>query len=144
VVEGFLEGALKFWPVVLIGFGAYKIREHLKTEKPWRRLRNEKRRLTIVWSLILIGAGSLFLLGNFFPELRPWRLIAHYWSAPGSLCAILASHHHHLGISKLASYLRSHQDPAAGRRSMLSGGDGTARFPIDRGHHGNQSHKSLP
>ncbi|HEU0004347.1 MAG TPA: hypothetical protein VFS12_00030 [Terriglobia bacterium] len=33
-VEGFLEGALKFWPVVLIGFGAYKIREHLKTEKP--------------------------------------------------------------------------------------------------------------
>ena len=28
-IEGFLEGALRFWPVVLIGFGAYKIREHL-------------------------------------------------------------------------------------------------------------------
>ena len=42
---------------------------------------------TIVWSLILIGAGSLFLLGNFFPELRPWRLIAHYWSAPWLLFA---------------------------------------------------------
>ncbi|MCI0417777.1 MAG: hypothetical protein L0387_03770 [Acidobacteria bacterium] len=33
-VHGFLEGALKFWPVVLIGFGAYKIREHLSKEKP--------------------------------------------------------------------------------------------------------------
>ena len=32
-VEGFLEGALKFWPVVLIGFGAYKIREHLHKER---------------------------------------------------------------------------------------------------------------
>lgn len=79
---------------------------------------------TIVWSLILIGLGSLFLLGNFFPELRPWRLIAHYWSAPWLLFAqfwpviIIV-----WGISKLASYLRSSQDPAAGRRSMLSGGD---------------------
>lgn len=33
-VEGFLEGALKFWPVVLIGFGVYKIREHLKRKQP--------------------------------------------------------------------------------------------------------------
>jgi hypothetical protein len=33
-VEGFLEGALKFWPVALIGFGAYKIREHLHKERP--------------------------------------------------------------------------------------------------------------
>ena len=33
-VDGFLEGALKFWPVVLIGFGAYKIREHLSKERP--------------------------------------------------------------------------------------------------------------
>lgn len=33
-VEGFLEGTLRFWPVVLIGFGAYKIREHLNREKP--------------------------------------------------------------------------------------------------------------
>lgn len=33
-VEGFLEGALKFWPVVLIGFGAYKIREHLSRKQP--------------------------------------------------------------------------------------------------------------
>jgi len=33
-VEGFLEGALRFWPVVLIGFGAYKIREHLHKERP--------------------------------------------------------------------------------------------------------------
>ena len=32
-VEGFLGGALKFWPVVLIGFGAYKIREHLHKER---------------------------------------------------------------------------------------------------------------
>jgi hypothetical protein len=32
-VDGFLEGALKFWPVVLIGFGAYKIREHLHKER---------------------------------------------------------------------------------------------------------------
>lgn len=32
-VEGFLEGALKFWPVVLIGYGAYKIREHLHKER---------------------------------------------------------------------------------------------------------------
>ena len=34
-VEGFLEGTLKFWPVVLIGFGAYKIREHLNRGKPF-------------------------------------------------------------------------------------------------------------
>jgi len=33
-VESFLEGALKFWPVALIGFGAYKIREHLHKERP--------------------------------------------------------------------------------------------------------------
>lgn len=33
-VEGFLEGMLKFWPVVLIGFGAYKIREHFHKERP--------------------------------------------------------------------------------------------------------------
>jgi hypothetical protein len=33
-VDGFLEGALKFWPVVLIGFGIYKIREHLEGGKP--------------------------------------------------------------------------------------------------------------
>jgi Domain of unknown function (DUF5668) len=33
-VEGFLEGALKFWPVVLIGFGAYKIWGHLNRENP--------------------------------------------------------------------------------------------------------------
>jgi putative adhesin len=78
----------------------------------------------IVWSLILISAGILFLLGNVFPELRPWRLIARYWSAPWLLFAqfwpaiIIA-----WGISKLASYLRSDQDPAAGRRSLLSGGD---------------------
>jgi hypothetical protein len=32
-VDGFLEGVLKFWPVVLIGFGAYKIREHLRKER---------------------------------------------------------------------------------------------------------------
>jgi hypothetical protein len=79
---------------------------------------------TIVWSLILISAGSLFLLGNFFPELRPWRLIAHYWSAPWLLFAqfwpvIIII----WGISKLANYVRSDQDPAVGRRSMLSGGD---------------------
>ena len=79
---------------------------------------------TIVGSLILIGLGSLFLLGNFFPELRPWRLIARYWSAPWHLFArfwpvIIIG----WGISKLVSYLRSDQDPAAGRRSLLSGGD---------------------
>lgn len=79
---------------------------------------------TVAWSLILIGLGSLFLLGNIFPELRPWRLLARYWSAPWLLFArfwpviiIL------WGISKLASYFRSSQDPAAGRRSLLSGGD---------------------
>jgi len=33
-VGGFLEAALKFWPVVLIGFGAHKIREHLNRKKP--------------------------------------------------------------------------------------------------------------
>jgi hypothetical protein len=33
-VDGFLEGALKFWPAVLIGFGAYKIRQHLGRGKP--------------------------------------------------------------------------------------------------------------
>ena len=78
----------------------------------------------IVWSLILIGAGTLFLLGNVFPELRPWRLFARYWSTPWLLFAqfwpviIIA-----WGISKLVSYLRGDQDPAAGRRSLLSGGD---------------------
>jgi Putative adhesin len=77
---------------------------------------------TVVWSLVLIGLGSLLLLGNFFPEL--WRLLARYWSAPWLLFAqfwpviiIL------WGISKLASYLRSSHDPAAGRKSMLSAGD---------------------
>ena len=78
----------------------------------------------IVWSVILIGAGSLFLLGNFFPELRPWRLLVRFWSTPWLLFArfwpviIIA-----WGISKLTNYLRSDQDPAAGRKSLLSGGD---------------------
>jgi len=79
---------------------------------------------TVIFSLILIGTGTLFLLGNFFPELRPWRLIARYWSVPWLLFAqfwpviiIL------WGISKLTHYLRSDQDPAAGRSSLLSGGD---------------------
>ena len=78
----------------------------------------------IVWSMILIGAGILFLLGNVFPELRPWRLFARYWSAPWLLFAqfwpviIIA-----WGISKLLSYLRGDQDPAAGRKSLLSAGD---------------------
>jgi hypothetical protein len=101
----------------------------------------------IVWSLILIGAGILFLLGNVFPELRPWRLFARYWSAPWLLFAqfwpviIIA-----WGISKLVSYLRSDQDPAAGRRSMLSGGDavllvflliaGTAATSVTKAFHG--------
>jgi hypothetical protein len=79
---------------------------------------------TIVWSSLLIVLGSLFLLGNFFPELRPWRLIARYWSTPWLLFAqfwpviIIV-----WGLSKLASYFRSNQDPAAGGRSSLSGGD---------------------
>jgi len=29
-VEGFLEGTLKFWPLVLIGFGVSRIREHFR------------------------------------------------------------------------------------------------------------------
>lgn len=79
---------------------------------------------TIVWSAILILLGSLFLLGNFFPNLRPWRLLATYWSTPWLLFArfwpviIIV-----WGTSKLVSTLRSHEDPAAGRRSMLSSGD---------------------
>ena len=33
-VDGFLEGALRFWPVVLVGFGAYKVRQHFDRGKP--------------------------------------------------------------------------------------------------------------
>jgi hypothetical protein len=56
--------------------------------------------------------------------LRPWRLIARYWSTPWLLFAqfwpvIIIG----WGISKLMSYLRSDQEPGAGRRSLLSGGD---------------------
>jgi hypothetical protein len=34
LVSGFLEKALKLWPVVLIVFGAYRIREYLQKPKP--------------------------------------------------------------------------------------------------------------
>jgi hypothetical protein len=34
LLHGFLERALKFWPVVLIGYGIFKIWEHFGTEKP--------------------------------------------------------------------------------------------------------------
>jgi hypothetical protein len=79
---------------------------------------------TIVWSFVLIGIGTLFLLGNFFPEFRPWRLIARYWSAPWLLFArfwpvlIIV-----WGISKLRSYINGAHDPAIGRNSLLTGGD---------------------
>lgn len=79
---------------------------------------------TILWSFILIGIGALFLLGNFFPEFRPWRLVARYWSAPWLLFArfwpVLIIF---WGVSKLGSYFKGAQDPSIGRRSRLSGGD---------------------
>ena len=34
LVDGFLEHVLKFWPVVLIGFGVYKVREYFGKSKP--------------------------------------------------------------------------------------------------------------
>lgn len=84
----------------------------------------KNRRGSLVGSVILITLGVLFLLGNIYPELRPWRLIARFWSDGWWLFAqfwpviiIL------WGLSKLASYFKSTHDPAAGRRSVLSGGD---------------------
>ncbi len=36
LVLGFLESALKFWPIVLIGFGVFKIREYIQSAKAAR------------------------------------------------------------------------------------------------------------
>ncbi len=33
LIHGFLDQALKFWPVILIGFGLYKVREHFERSK---------------------------------------------------------------------------------------------------------------
>jgi DUF4097 and DUF4098 domain-containing protein YvlB len=84
----------------------------------------KNRPVSLVGALTLIAVGMLFLLGNVFPELRPWRLIARLWANGWWWFArfwpviIIV-----WGLIKLVSYLRSGQDPAAGRRSILSGGD---------------------
>jgi hypothetical protein len=38
-VDGFLAQALRFWPVVLIGFGVYRIREYSRKLKPLEAVR---------------------------------------------------------------------------------------------------------
>ncbi len=79
---------------------------------------------TVVWSLILIGLGILFLLGNFFPEFRPWRLFSRYWSTPWLIFARFWPSIIILwGISKLESYFRGASDAAVGQKSRLSSGD---------------------
>lgn len=34
LLSGFLESALRFWPVVLIGFGIFKVWKHFNRAKP--------------------------------------------------------------------------------------------------------------
>jgi hypothetical protein len=79
---------------------------------------------SLIGSAILIVIGIVFLLGNIFPELRPWRLIARFWSDGWRLFATFWPVIIILwGVSKLGSYLRSAQNPVIGKRSFLSGGD---------------------
>ena len=73
----------------------------------------KRRHGSIFWSLILISIGLLFLLNNLHLDIRPWQIIAKYWP----LLIIF------WGLSKLAGYFSSDEDPAAGQRSLLTGGD---------------------
>ncbi|HVN81517.1 MAG TPA: DUF4097 family beta strand repeat-containing protein [Terriglobia bacterium] len=68
---------------------------------------------SIFWSLILISIGVLFLLKNLHYNINPWMIVAKYWP----LLIIF------WGLSKLFNYLSPADDPAAGQRSRLTGGD---------------------
>jgi hypothetical protein len=72
-----------------------------------------KRYGTIFWSLILISIGTLFLLKNLHFSIDPWTILAKYWP----VLIIL------WGLSKLANYFSSEEDPVARQRSRLTGGD---------------------
>ncbi len=72
-----------------------------------------RRQGSIFWSLILISIGTLFLLSNLSFDIRPWAIIAKYWPV-----LIIF-----WGLSKLVSYFTSADNQAAGRRSLLTGGD---------------------
>ncbi len=73
----------------------------------------KRRHGSIFWSLILISIGILFLLRNLHVDINPWMILAKYWP----LLIIF------WGLSKLVAYFGSEEDPVAGRRSLLTGGD---------------------
>ena len=68
---------------------------------------------SIFWSLILISIGVLFLLKNLHFDIHPWTIVAKYWP----LLIIF------WGLSKLFCYLNADENPVAGQRSRLTGGD---------------------
>jgi DUF4097 and DUF4098 domain-containing protein YvlB len=72
-----------------------------------------RRQGSLFWSLTLISVGVLFLLSNLNIGIRPWSIVARYWPV-----LIIF-----WGLGKLVHYIRSAEDPAVGRKSLLTAGD---------------------
>ena len=68
------------------------------------------RRGSIFWALTLIAVGGIFLYANFNPAIRPWQMIAKFWS----ILIIF------WGLSKLMDYLHAHAHPETAPPSLFT------------------------
>jgi len=67
------------------------------------------RRRSLVFPILLISLGVLFLYAQWHPDFDPWHLLGTYW--PLILIAV--------GLGKIWDYSRQRQDPTALRRSSV-------------------------
>ena len=67
------------------------------------------RRHSLVFPILLISLGVLFLYAQWHPDFDPWRLLGTYW--PLILIAV--------GLGKIWDYSRQRQDPTAPPRSSV-------------------------
>jgi hypothetical protein len=74
---------------------------------------SEHRRGSMVWAILLIGLGVLFLIGNLRPNVDAWWIFARYWP----LLFIF------LGLGKLWDYYQRRSSPEAAKRRWLGGGE---------------------
>lgn len=71
------------------------------------------RRGSIVWAILLIGIGVLFLIANLRPTFDPWWILGRYW--PLLLVAI--------GLGRLWDHYRRRSSPDVADKRILGGGE---------------------
>jgi len=71
------------------------------------------RRGSILWALLLIAVGFIFLYQNFNPAVHPWHIIAKFWP----LLIIF------WGISKLIEHLEARHHPETAAPPLFSGSE---------------------